>query len=166
MKDTVQVLSPRLVVVVVMVMLSNLCGAWNPKDPISRATIEATEHGDGLDVSFPQHHYLDEHTWQGKRYKKFIDGCYKAFGKKNCDATEMARINQNYGQPKFEHNYTTIGFKKMRVPAHVWDIVTKFWDTNWKDGAGETLEKWPPGNTYTNNWDSPTYMVRSTFGEK
>jgi hypothetical protein len=117
---------------------------------------EKTRPEDGVDVSFPQHHYLDPNTWQGKRYKKFITGCYDKFKKSICDATEIARINQNFDQPRGEHNYTEVGFKKIRVPDHVWSIIKEFWDTN-KDK--EELEKWPPGNTYTNNWDTPTYMV-------
>ena len=132
---------------------------WKADAPISTAAVDTTEHGDGVDVSFPQHHYLDKSTWQGQRYEKFIKGCRDKFGRRACDSTEIMRINQNFGQPKFEHNYTETGFKKMRVPDHVWALIKEFWETNWKNGAGETLEKWPPGNTYTNNWDSPTYMV-------
>jgi len=110
----------------------------------------------GVDISSPQHHYLDVATWQGQRYKTFIEGCYAAHGKAACDSTEIARINQNFQQPKGEHNYTEVGFRKLRVPDHVWEIVSEFWEAN---KMKETNEKWPPGNTYTNNWLSPTYMV-------
>lgn len=61
-------------------------------------------------------------------------------------------------QPASMQNYTELGFKKIRAPKEVWEKVKKFWEDNkarenWKD------ENWPKGNTYTNHWSSPTYMV-------
>ena len=110
----------------------------------------------GVDISFPQHHYLDKNTWGGKRYNDFMEGCYKKYAKNQCDATEIARINQNFNQPKGEHNYTELGFKKMKVPEHVWGVIKEFWDLNKNN---ERNEQWPPGNTYTNHWVQPTGMV-------
>jgi len=53
-------------------------------------------------------------------------------------------------------NYTDIGFKKIRAPAKLFEMLTEFWMTNKDD---DYKEAWPPGNTYTNHWESPTYMV-------
>ena len=110
----------------------------------------------GVDLSFPQHHYLDKNTWGGKSYDDFMQGCYKRYAKNQCDATEIARINQNFHQPRGEHNYTELGFKKTKVPEHVWNVIKEFWDQNKNK---EKNEQWPPGNTYTNHWLQPTGMV-------
>eukprot|EP01042_Synura_sphagnicola_P000631 gene631-692_t len=62
----------------------------------------------------------------------------------------------NLDQPKRQHNYTNIGFKKMVAPKEAWDLISGYWNAN---NDKMKLENWPPGNTYTNNWKSPTYMV-------
>jgi prolyl 4-hydroxylase len=54
------------------------------------------------------------------------------------------------------HSFLQNVNEEMRAPAHVWELVKDFWEKN-KDK--ETLENWGIGNTYTNNWSSPTYMV-------
>ena len=85
-----------------------------------------------------------------------MDGCYKKYSRRECDSTESARISMNRDQPRHQHNYTELGFKKMEVPPAAWEILSTFWETN-KDKM--QVENWPPGYTYTNHWDSPTYMV-------
>jgi len=55
-------------------------------------------------------------------------------------------------------NYTDIGFKKIKAPPAVWDQVKVFWEAN-KDRKNWQDENWPKGNTYTNHWVAPTYMV-------
>jgi hypothetical protein len=110
----------------------------------------------GVDVSWPMHHYLDSKSWGGQAYSRFIEGCYKKFGKRSCDSTELARINMNFQQPATQHNYTILGFKKLVAPPLLFSLVKGFWDTN---KHKESVELWPPGNTYTNNWKVPTYMV-------
>ena len=49
-----------------------------------------------------------------------------------------------------------MGFKKLRAPPELWNLIEDFWKKN-KDNR--KLEQWGTGNTYTNNWASPTYMV-------
>jgi hypothetical protein len=44
----------------------------------------------------------------------------------------------------------------MRAPDHVFKLLQEFWALN-KDKAKR--EDWPAGNTYTNHWEAPTYMV-------
>lgn len=45
---------------------------------------------------------------------------------------------------------------EIRAPAHVWELIKDFWE---KNRDKETKENWGVGNTYTNNWESPSYMV-------
>jgi hypothetical protein len=111
----------------------------------------------GVDVSFPIHRYIkDKSSVFYKRYQESMDGCYKAYSKGSCDATELARMEMNFEQPRSQHNYTEIGFKKMRVPDDLFEEILLFYHAN-KDK--ESSEEWPRGNTYVNNWISPTYMI-------
>ena len=54
-------------------------------------------------------------------------------------------------------NYTDIGFLKTRAPKQVIELATKFWEQN---HLNMEPESWPVGNTYINNWVSPTYMLK------
>lgn len=140
----------------------------------------------GVDVSFPiQHkiasqnyewlpHNMDpEHNQVPKQFKDtvvqplgdkqtfyqdFLDGCVAHFGKKGnrCVSSEDGRIAMSLRQPQSMTNYTDVGFKKIRAPPDVMKLVSDFWEENKERG---TLETWGTGNTYTNNWASPTYMV-------
>jgi hypothetical protein len=38
----------------------------------------------------------------------------------------------------------------------VWNLIQAFWENN---RGKEKLENWPPGNSYTNHWSSPTYVL-------
>jgi len=91
-------------------------------------------------------------------YKDFLQGCVDHYGKKGgrCRQTEMDRIEMTLRQPQSMQNYTKVGYKKIKCPPEVWNLVKTFWDAN-KDSG--TVEKWGAGNTYTNNWDYPTKMV-------
>ena len=55
-------------------------------------------------------------------------------------------------------NYTDNGFKKIRAPEAVFKLIKEFWEKN-KDKKHNDKESWFTGNTYTNHWDAPTYMV-------
>lgn len=140
----------------------------------------------GLDVSFPitsdlpsdNYPWLDHNVdpenyplpkrYQGmpiqvlgdKRtpYEELLEGCRQHYGlrKMACDSTEKDRIAMNKRQPMSVQNYTEIGFKKIKAPKGVFDLIKEFWEKN-KDK--QTPEKWNSGNTYTNHWVAPTYMV-------
>ncbi|MFN9978361.1 MAG: hypothetical protein ACK53Y_00530, partial [bacterium] len=61
-------------------------------------------------------------------------------------------------------NYTALGFSKQRLPPHLVGLLQHFWETSQDedDQGGEQLakkESWNEGNTYTNHWQSPTYML-------
>ena len=111
----------------------------------------------GVDVSFPIHRYIkDKSSLFYKRYQKSMEGCYKAYSRGSCDATELARMEMNLEQPRSQHNYTEIGFKKTRVPDALFEEILQFYEAN---KNSESAEEWPRGNTYVNNWESPTYMI-------
>ena len=53
-------------------------------------------------------------------------------------------------------NYTMFGFQKMRAPKGIMNSLTEFWEVNKKSKVKET---WSTGDTHTNHWSSPTYML-------
>jgi len=75
-----------------------------------------------------------------------------------CDETEEERIDMNLRQPPSMTNYTELGFAKVVAPKKVFAALQKFWEEN--SGSGnEHAEDWDEGNTYTNHWDVPTFML-------
>lgn len=110
----------------------------------------------GVDVTFPIHHKLDSSSMYGKAYDRMMKGCYDKYSRRECDMTEEQRLDQCLEQPRQHHNYTELGFMKMKVPEQVWSIVHQFWEDN---KANPNRESWPRGNTYTNHWESPTEFV-------
>jgi prolyl 4-hydroxylase len=99
---------------------------------------------------------LKHGTWQDARYQKLMDGCAKMYTERECYVTEVQRLKMSMDQPKSQHNYTELGFKKLKLPQHVWELLSKFYEMN-KAHAKE--EKWSRGYTYVNHWESPSYMV-------
>jgi prolyl 4-hydroxylase len=85
-----------------------------------------------------------------------LEKCYEKYSRRECDSTEKARVQMNLDQPQHHHNYTTLGFKKLKAPDSLFTILSNFFMTN-KDNA--VPEAWPRGNTYVNHWTSPTEMV-------
>lgn len=112
----------------------------------------------GVDVSFPIHHNINRHHFAQHyaRYEQLLRGCYDRYGRDPCDATERARMAMNLQQPRMQHNYTVIGFKKTRVPDAIWAPLLSFFHQN-RDR--EKMEDWPAGSTYVNHWVSPSYMI-------
>jgi len=88
-------------------------------------------------------------------YDKFLQGCKDKYPRyaMSCASTETDRVQMSLRQPRSMQNYTDTGFK---TPEKVWKLIKTFWEKN-KDSR--MLENWPKGNTYTNHWESPTYMV-------
>ncbi len=96
----------------------------------------------GVDHSFPIHNYQKSNTIFKARYEAAMAGCYAKFSRGQCDANERARMEMNRDQPATQHNYTEIGFKKMKLPDHIWAPLLKFYTENVN---AEKLEGWPPG---------------------
>lgn len=75
-----------------------------------------------------------------------------------CDETEEDRIDMNVRQPPSMMNYTELGFAKLPAPKKMFAAILKFWNDN--NGHGnEQPEMWDEGNTYTNHWEAPTFML-------
>jgi prolyl 4-hydroxylase len=91
-------------------------------------------------------------------YDEFLSSCIKRFGTKGdrCVSNERDRIAMSLRQPQSMTNYTEIGFKKIKAPPELFKLLQEFWRNN-KERAQK--EQWGIGNTYTNNWISPSYMV-------
>lgn len=116
----------------------------------------------GVDCSFPIH----SREWRcgdllrnrTQMYEDFMLGCRAYHGKqaKRCDMTEEDRIRMSLRQPQSMVNYTSTGFKKVKAPKALFDLLAAHWETN-KHLKKE--EVWFVGNTYTNHWEAPTYMV-------
>eukprot|EP00545_Synedropsis_sp_CCMP1620_P000654 CAMPEP_0119012448 /NCGR_PEP_ID=MMETSP1176-20130426/6730_1 /TAXON_ID=265551 /ORGANISM="Synedropsis recta cf, Strain CCMP1620" /LENGTH=537 /DNA_ID=CAMNT_0006965407 /DNA_START=63 /DNA_END=1676 /DNA_ORIENTATION=+ len=139
----------------------------------------------GVDISFPMHYNAvsENYPWlphnldpeltppkklQGKplqplgdkqgRYDRFLDSCVKSFGSKGqrCVSNERERMAMTLRQPQSMTNYTDVGFKKIRAPPEVFKLIQQFWEDN---KGSQSPENWGTGNTYTNNWESPTFMI-------
>ncbi|KAL7537318.1 hypothetical protein ACHAXR_007727 [Thalassiosira sp. AJA248-18] len=130
----------------------------------------------GVDTSFPIHHNFLGHdddisnTLQKfgpqkiELYAEYINGCKEKYAPEHlageCTRNEEDRMALNLSQPRAMTNYTDVGFKKMRVPEHLWTILSEFWDETMANGGIENLETeyWPEANTYTNHWSSVSKM--------
>ncbi len=62
----------------------------------------------------------------------------------------------NLDQPRTQHNYTELGFKKIRIPDELFKQLLQFYEENKSLAAPE---QWPRANTYVNSWESATMMV-------
>jgi prolyl 4-hydroxylase len=95
---------------------------------------------------------------RSNEYLRYLNGCIAKFGNqgKRCANNEYDRIAMSLRQPQSMTNYTSVGYKKIKAPPELFRLVKEFWDAN---NNRKTLENWGIGNTYTNNWESPTYMV-------
>lgn len=114
----------------------------------------------GVDCTFPIHYEnLRCGDLLGDRktvYEEYMQGCYDQFDHESCDSYEGDRIAMNRRQPAGMLNYTSTGFKKIRAPEKLWNILKDHWDRN---NHLKKQENWGRGNIYVNHWASPTFMV-------
>lgn len=123
--------------------------------------VEAGTQEYGVDCSFPIHNreYKCDHLGDKKKlYEDYMQGCRDYYGKKGeiCDITENERMDMNQFQPHSMINYTSTGFKKIRAPDEVMELLYNHWETN---KNAKEQEQWPAGNIYVNHWETPTYVV-------
>lgn len=142
-----------IAVIVIVVDCFSFLGSSDEKSYIENSTPPKNY---GVDVTFPIHHPLTKDSIFKRRYDDWITGCANAGSRVECEATERARLEQSISQPKMHHNYTEIGFKKMKVPDAIFKEIIEFYE---KNKASEKEEKWSRGYTYVNYWDTPSYMV-------
>jgi len=77
-------------------------------------------------------------------------------GSHRCDDNEAARIAMNLRQPRSMVNYTETGYKKIRTPQPLMDLLLDFWMAN---RGNERFEAKTPFNIFTNSYDSPSYLL-------
>jgi prolyl 4-hydroxylase len=100
------------------------------------STVLAQEANYGVDCSFPVHskdfRCGDLLGDRKKIYEDFMEGCRKHYGRKagRCDQTEDDRIAMSVRQPQSMVNYTSTGFKKLRAPKEVMQLLDDHWQTN------------------------------------
>jgi hypothetical protein len=90
-----------------------------------------------------------------------MESCAAKYSHNECLSSERARVKMSLDQPRTQHNYTKVGFKKLRLPEGVYKTIKNFYENN---KHKPHLENWPRGNTYTNHWDAPTYMISTEDG--
>ena len=57
-------------------------------------------------------------------------------------------------------NLTETGFKKIRAPPNLKELIADFWDKNRDHQARHPVEEnWGAGNSYVNHWEVPTTLV-------
>ena len=123
------------------------------------ATVKPVVPGEyGVDYSYPIHYDIDPKISPDhyKYYKEQMAACGKLYTPRECDATERSRLEMNRNQPKGQHNYTEIGFKKRRLPEGLYQEILQFYNENKNN---QHLESWPRGYTYVNTWEAPSYMI-------
>lgn len=67
-----------------------------------------------------------------KVYEEALQGCRDYYQERGfmCDIDEENRIAINLRQPSQMTNYTEMGFKKIRTPAPLFQLLKDFWDAN------------------------------------
>jgi len=155
-------------------------------DVYSGHEVEAGSGAYGYDVSFPIMNAIvsDNYPWlphnvdpennpvpdryknmplqilgdKQKPYDELLQGCksHYVLRRSACTSTENDRIEMNKRQPPSMQNYTELGFKKIKAPPDIFEVIKEFWEKN-KDN--QSPENWNAGNTYTNHWVSPTTMI-------
>jgi prolyl 4-hydroxylase len=162
----------------IVLVLSLLSNAFVPSQGIDEVR-DQEGSSYGLDVSFPIQTSRVSYNYPeranpipgmpvqplGNRqeaYARHLDGCHKAYMAKGtslqCDNFEYIRIIMNQRQPQSMVNLTSTGFRKIRAPAHLKELIDDFWNDN-KATMNDSVEKWGDGNTFANHWDAPTTLV-------
>ncbi|CAJ1936613.1 unnamed protein product [Cylindrotheca closterium] len=117
----------------------------------------------GVDCSWPIHSKnLTCGNLLGDRkaiYEDYMEGCREHWGekgRKRCNAAEADRLEMSRKQPQSMVNFTSTGFKKLKAPAKLWELLSEFWEENEDE---QEIEEWFVGNVYTNNWAAPSYYI-------
>ena len=120
--------------------LSSAISLWNTKE-VEYSYNKSDPYDYGVDVSYPIHHFQKKSFFRDQ-YEKTMAGCYAKYSKRQCDANDLARMEMTRDQPRSQHNYTELGFKKTRVPLAAWEPLLQFYLAN---KHKEQTEAWPPG---------------------
>ena len=92
-------------------------------------------------------------------YRKFMEGCGKDVESNSsdthCQDQEDYRLKMNTDQPKSVYNFTKTGFKKIKAPQELYDLIYEFYTTNRDKAEIESKEI----STYQNTWDTSPSMI-------
>jgi len=128
----------------------------------------------GVDTSWPIHYQsLTDASNQlfgndkNELYDQYIKGCQVKYPHiaQQCIHNEHERFRLNRNQPKQMTNYTSVGFRKVRLSDELFATIQDYWQEEVidKGGIGKLqIEEWPEANTYTNHWVSPSRMKHLT----
>jgi hypothetical protein len=88
----------------------------------------------GVDCSFPIHYknfrYDNLLPDQERIYQEFMKGCYEKYSQRHCDDYENDRIKMSLEQPQSMVNFTSTGFKKIKAPEHLYNMLKNHFDRN------------------------------------
>jgi len=146
-------ISSNLVRILAAIVCCNVIVATTPK------TNELDQEIYDYDVSWAIHN--KELGWNSTQslYNDFMEECRQAAGPKKakyvCDDGEDFRIHMNTFQPMSMRNYTRLGFKKIKAPEEMFNLIKDFWEKNKHKNESE----WHSINTYHNMWSSPPTIV-------
>ncbi len=73
-----------------------------------------------------------------------------------CSFNDEFRIRMNREQPSSVYNYTQSGYKKIKTPPQLFQIIQEFYHANKHKASVE----WSTINTYQNLWEIPSTIVR------
>lgn len=135
---------------------------------------EASTNYPGLPHNIDPKHYPTPNEYKGMPlqilgdrqsfYKKYMDGCHKYWSDHDrthdanvCDDFEKQRIQHVRDQVHSMRNFTDLGYKKIKAPDELFNLILKFWNDN--KNQGEEDEEWIPGNSFMNYWESMSTMV-------
>jgi prolyl 4-hydroxylase len=124
----------------------------------ARVDLSAEPPEYGVDCSYPIHYGINkrECPYFYDVYHKMMDRCASYYSREECEQNERDRMRMNLAQARNQHNYTAIGFKKLKAPKEAWEPLLDFYN-RYKHEA--VTEKWYRGATIVNTWDSPSKMV-------
>lgn len=93
-------------------------------------------------------------------YDKYIRDCKEAAIARykttaSCVTDEEYRLDMNRYQPSSVRNYTQMGYKKIRAPAELFQLIQTFYMEN----KGNDEVEWPGINTYHNMWEVPPTIL-------
>ncbi len=93
-------------------------------------------------------------------YQEYMQGCRDHWreteGDTICYDNDLERLHHNTVQIPSMVNFTDVGYKKIRAPEHVFQLLQEFWE---KNKHKEADESWFAGNIFVNYWKEPSKFV-------
>ncbi len=125
-------------------------------------------------ASEPYYTFMDDASWAVQSpklstilgddkqllYDNYIRDCQRAAIAKdehnrNCEREEEYRLDMNRYQPSSVRNFTQVGYKKIRAPPELFQMIQQFYN----DNKGRDEIEWAAINTYHNMWDVPPTIL-------